>query len=521
MILTPFSRQKGVIMEKGAVIDASAIKDGDGGKIVLWSDVLNPGSFTTVKGELYAKGGDLGGNGGMIETSGHILAINQAKISTIAPLGNTGMWLLDPGNINITDSAPDPIDDPTLPSFPVSSDTDIHPTSIANALESTGVSIQTGSGNYDITVSSPISYTGSNSHTLTLEAGQDVNLNATVDIGSAGLTINAGRNLDVAATIDSDPFTATVGQDATIGSAIDSDAGTLTINADNDISLSANLTTSNTSDSAIVLHAGKNDAAGTGSGGDISITGSPTISVGGSGRATFYTGSVSGSSGLTSLIGSGSGRFRYNSDESVTNYTTSISSGKYAIFREQPSGTIASMTPSMTYGDPLPSLSATGNVNGDLPTYDIASRTDSATGNINAGSYSIDSSNLANLGYSVTGGPSGTLTVNPKVISLTVAEKVYDASTSLTGLVSITTGVSGGGIIENLSYENAVSNSKNVVTSETKYLSGIDLIDGTNGLASNYTVPTLDRDNSAAVTINPKEVKLSASKVFDGTKYSV
>ena len=156
-------------------------------------------------------------------------------------------------------------------------------------------------------------------------------------------------------------------------------------------------------------------------------------------------------------------------------------------------------------------------MNGDLPTYDIASRTDSATGNINAGSYSIDSSNLANLGYSVTGGPSGTLTVNPKVVSLTVAEKVYDASTSLTGLVSITTGVSGGGIIENLNYENAVSNSKNVVTSETKYLSGIDLINGTNGLASNYTVPTLDRDNSAAVTINPKEVKLSASKVFDGT----
>ena len=60
-----------------------------------------------------------------------------------------------------------------------------------------------------------------------------------------------------------------MGQDATIGSAIDSGAGTLTINADNDISLSANLTTSNTSDSAIVLNAGKNDAAGTGSGGDV------------------------------------------------------------------------------------------------------------------------------------------------------------------------------------------------------------------------------------------------------------
>ena len=237
----------------------------------------------------------------------------------------------------------------------------------------------------------------------------------------------------------------------------------------------------------------------------------------GQGEPTFYTGSVSGSSGLTSLIGSGSGRFRYNSDESATNYTTSISSGKYAIFREQPSATIASMTPSMTYGDSLPSLSATGNVNGDLPTYDIASRTDSATGNINAGSYSIDSSNLANLGYSVTGGPSGTLTVNSKVISLTVADKVYDGTTSLTGQVSITTGISSGGITEDLNYENAVSNNKNVVTAQSKYLSGITLTDGVNGLAANYTTPTLDRDNSAAVTITPKQVKLSASKVFDGT----
>ena len=196
---------------------------------------------------------------------------------------------------------------------------------------------------------------------------------------------------------------------------------------------------------------------------------------------------------------------------------SSISSGKYAIFREQPSATIASMTPSMTYGDSLPSLSATGNVNGDLPTYDIASRTDSATGNINAGSYSIDSSNLANLGYSVTGGPSGTLTVNSKVISLTVADKVYDGTTSLTGQVSITTGISSGGITEDLNYENAVSNNKNVVTAQSKYLSGITLTDGVNGLAKTYDDTDLGRIIEAAVTITPKQVKLSASKVFDGT----
>ena len=79
---------------------------------------------------------------------------------------------------------------------------------------------------------------------------------------------------------------------------------------------------------------------GTSSGGNISISGSPTISVGGSGRATFLTGSITGSTGLTSFIGSGSGRFRYNSDETTVNYSSAISSGNYAIYREEPSVSI-------------------------------------------------------------------------------------------------------------------------------------------------------------------------------------
>ena len=56
-------------MQDGARIDASAINNGDGGTVVLWSDVLNPDSFTTVLGEIYAKGGNFGGEGGRIETS--------------------------------------------------------------------------------------------------------------------------------------------------------------------------------------------------------------------------------------------------------------------------------------------------------------------------------------------------------------------------------------------------------------------------------------------------------------------
>ena len=353
-----------VFMAEGARIDASASSNGDGGKVVLWSDVLNPNSFTTVLGEIYAQGGPKQGDGGLVETSGRILNINQAKVSTIATAGSTGLWLLDPGNINITDSGTSDTD--SLPSFPVGIDTDIHPTSIVNALGSSNVSIQTGSGNYDLTINSAISYSGSNN--LTLEAGQDVLINAAVDIDSGDLTITSGRDLSVGANLTSATFTATVGQDATVSHSINSGAGTLTINADNDISLSANLTTTNTTNSAILLNAGKNDTAGSSSGGDISISETPSVSVGGSGRAIFHTGSITGSTGLKTLIGSGSGRFRYNSDESATNYSESLSTGQYAIYREQPASTITPSSTTLTYGGSTPTISASGLQNGDTLT---------------------------------------------------------------------------------------------------------------------------------------------------------
>ncbi len=47
-----------------------------------------------------------------------------------------------------------------------------------------------------------------------------------------------------------------------------------------------------------------------GSGGNITLATGKTIAVGTGGRATLYTGSVSGSTGLSALVGSGSGRFR-------------------------------------------------------------------------------------------------------------------------------------------------------------------------------------------------------------------
>ena len=94
--------------------------------------------------------------------------------------------------------------------------------------------------------------------------------------------------------------------------------------------------------------------------------------MGGSGRATFYTGSILGSTGLTSFIGSGSGRFRYNSDETTSNYSTAISSGNYAIYREEPRICYPiKYLATITYGDATPTISASGLQNGDVLTASI------------------------------------------------------------------------------------------------------------------------------------------------------
>ncbi|MRV72823.1 filamentous hemagglutinin N-terminal domain-containing protein [Duganella sp. FT92W] len=75
----------------GAQIDASATGNGDGGKVVVWSN-----DKTDFAGSIAARGGALGGNGGQVETSGKQLSFDQGSVNTLAPKGITGNWLLDP-----------------------------------------------------------------------------------------------------------------------------------------------------------------------------------------------------------------------------------------------------------------------------------------------------------------------------------------------------------------------------------------------------------------------------------------
>lgn len=93
---------RAVFMGQGAQIRADATQQGDGGKIILWSN-----EATRAYGSLSARGGAAGGDGGFIETSGGWLDAQPASVRADAVSGKAGTWLLDPNDIRIvTSTAP-------------------------------------------------------------------------------------------------------------------------------------------------------------------------------------------------------------------------------------------------------------------------------------------------------------------------------------------------------------------------------------------------------------------------------
>jgi trimeric autotransporter adhesin len=79
-------------------ISADALRQGNGGKVILWSE-----GQTDVYGKISSLGGSERGDGGLIEISGkeHLSCLGQ--VETQAFLGKAGTLLLDPANIVIDD----------------------------------------------------------------------------------------------------------------------------------------------------------------------------------------------------------------------------------------------------------------------------------------------------------------------------------------------------------------------------------------------------------------------------------
>ncbi|MGD1807698.1 CHAT domain-containing protein [Dapis sp. BLCC M126] len=83
-------------VNQNSIISADAITNGDGGRVIIWSDEI-----TNFGGNISAKGGEISGNGGFVEVSGKQQLIFDGTVDVSAAFGNTGTILLDPENLTV------------------------------------------------------------------------------------------------------------------------------------------------------------------------------------------------------------------------------------------------------------------------------------------------------------------------------------------------------------------------------------------------------------------------------------
>ena len=303
-----------------------------------------------------------------------------------------------------------------------------------------------------------------------------------------------------------------------------------------DLTIAENVEISATSATALILNAGKSAsvgaAVGTDTSGNIKVNAGKTVSVGTNGIAQLMTGSITADTTAAALASAG--HFRYNSDETSTNYNKALGSGVNVIYREKPTlnvnvnnvtktydgmaytggnGFSESMPSGLKNNDSLANSTATAQFGGD------AQNAKDADTYILSASESVAGKSA--LGYAVNYNH-GSLLIDKKEVVLS-ASRDYNGSKSLNNVV-IDTGVTVNGVKETLTYANALAKYKDVNDANSdnqgnaNYVDSIrlqDAADSSGGLAANYKFTNANSANNS-VTINAKEVALSATKIYDG-----
>ena len=498
-------------------IDTSNNTDGIG-TLTVTGRQINAGSIFTNGAFLVTNSGNSSITNVISNGATSAATLTKAGSGTLTLSGNntfTGDTTINAGIVKLTGALSASTDliidnDATL---------DLQVSQIFASLDLDGTITRTA-GTSALTVSGPSNLDGSITTTGTQTYTGTITLTADTTLTSTGAAITAsaidgGFDLTIAA-----------GAAQSLTSAIGSSTPLTSINVSTtsgNLTLGNNIAVAGTGTDAMIFNAGSSTAAGTTTGGNIILSGSPTLTTGDGGRITFYTGSVSGSTGLTSLIGSGTHRFRYNSDETTTNYTATLSSGSYAIYREQPTLTVTAENEALTYGTtPTPTVTISGMQNGDAngtvvttaASISIGGAT-STSGNYTAGSHTITPSAAASTyGYGFDY-DAGTLTVAQKAITVTnisASNKEYNGNTEATidvSSASFTDLVDGDTVTVSAT---GTFSDKNVGTGKIVTLS--ETYAGTD--RNNYTITSQD-STTANITAAPLTYSVAANdKTYDG-----
>ncbi|WP_394243757.1 filamentous hemagglutinin N-terminal domain-containing protein [Halopseudomonas laoshanensis] len=218
---------------RDALISADALDSGDGGTVVVWSD-----EATRAHGRITARGGASGGDGGLVETSGHYLDVAGIRVDASAASGRSGDWLLDPTDIEVIAGGGDAlssVDEFADPGEVTTIDSDLISSALAN------VSLQATN---NITFSSGVDIVAANVG-LTALAGNNIYVNSpiTTNGGSVALVANTPGFASGAGSIFTEgPITTNGGGISLAGARITaaslrSGGGAIDLQSESDISL--------------------------------------------------------------------------------------------------------------------------------------------------------------------------------------------------------------------------------------------------------------------------------------------
>lgn len=168
-------------VDAAARINADATVRGDGGRVIVWADEV-----TGMHGQVSARGGALGGNGGFTEVSGKQSLQFTGSVDLRAPKGTTGSLLLDPNDIIIEVLGPtDTTQGSVFSGGPSLSR--IRESDLENALATSSVIVATNGGTGGtgrITIATGVDLAWSTSSNLGLQADKDIDLQGSISAGA-------------------------------------------------------------------------------------------------------------------------------------------------------------------------------------------------------------------------------------------------------------------------------------------------------------------------------------------------
>ncbi len=169
----------------GARLAADALVQGDGGRVIVWSDEV-----TRYAGALSARGGAAGGNGGFAEVSGKATLQFTGAVDLAAPWGLAGTLLLDPNTITIN-NAGTAVAAPATVNFNDAPDDSEFTKASINTLLGNGTNVSLSAKNLITVASQGGGLSGSGK--LTLRSGGNIVVDAAI-AATGGIELSANDN---------------------------------------------------------------------------------------------------------------------------------------------------------------------------------------------------------------------------------------------------------------------------------------------------------------------------------------